>query len=216
MSCFTLLSQENSLINEFMRELRDENIQKDRLRFRKNIIRIGEIIAYEISKTLDFEAAEIRTSLGVKTSALLNTQPVICSVLRAGLPFQMGLLEFFDHADSAFISAYRKYSSETEFDIVVQYMATPELNERVLILADPMLATGHSLVSTYHALKKNGKPKRLIIASLIGSKQGLAYVQKEIPEADIFMADCDDILNEHAYIVPGLGDAGDLAFGEKL
>lgn len=216
MSGLTLLSRENSLINEFMRDLRDETIQKDRLRFRKNIQRVGEIIAYEISKTLEFKPANVTSSLGVKETRLFSEQPVICSVLRAGVPFQLGLLEFFDRSDAAFISAYRKHTSETEFEIVVQYMATPDLNDRVLILADPMLATGQSLVSTYHALLKNGTPKRLIVAGLIGSDEGLAYVQKELPQADIFLADCDAELNEHAYIVPGLGDAGDLAFGEKL
>lgn len=199
-----------------MRDLRDETIQKDRLRFRKNIQRVGEIIAYEISKTLEFKPANVTSSLGVKETRLFSEQPVICSVLRAGVPFQLGLLEFFDRSDAAFISAYRKHTSETEFEIVVQYMATPDLNDRVLILADPMLATGQSLVSTYHALLKNGTPKRLIVAGLIGSDEGLAYVQKELPQADIFLADCDAELNEHAYIVPGLGDAGDLAFGEKL
>lgn len=216
MSGLTLLSRENSLINEFMRDLRDETIQKDRLRFRKNIQRVGEIIAYEISKTLEFKPANVTSSLGVKETRLFSEQPVICSVLRAGVPFQLGLLEFFDRSDAAFISAYRKHTSETEFEIVVQYMATPDLNDRVLILADPMLATGQSLVSTYHALLKNGTPKRLIVAGLIGSDEGLAYLQKELPQADIFLADCDAELNEHAYIVPGLGDAGDLAFGEKL
>lgn len=216
MTSLKILSSENSLINEFMRDLRDENIQKDRLRFRKNIQRIGEIIAYEISKTLTFSPARIQTSLGIKESALFDEQPVLCSVLRAGVPFQLGLLEFFDRSDAAFISAYRKHVSETEFEIVVQYMATPSLEGRTLILADPMLATGRSLVATYHALLKNGKPKRLIIAGLIGSTEGVEFVKKELPEADIFLADCDEELNDHAYIVPGLGDAGDLAFGEKL
>lgn len=211
-----LLSSENSLVNEFMRDLRDEHIQKDRLRFRKNIQRVGEILAYEISKTLPFTEKQVKTSLGVKTTELFSEQPVICSVLRAGIPFQLGLLEFFDRADAAFISAYREHKSETEFDIVVQYMATPNLNDRTLILADPMVASGRSLVSTYRALLKNGKPKRVIIASLIGCNEGVSYLQKELPDADIFMADCDAELNEHAYIVPGLGDAGDLAFGEKL
>ncbi len=211
-----ILSEENSLLNEFMRDLRDEEIQKDRLRFRKNIQRVGEILAYEISKTLTFEPSRVHTSLGIKKTMNFDEQPVICSVLRAGIPFQLGLLEFFDRSDAAFISAYRKHHSETEFEIVVQYMATPDLNDRTLILADPMLATGQSLVSTYHALLKNGTPKRLIIAALIGSTEGLEHVKRELPEADIFLADCDPELNEHAYIVPGLGDAGDLAFGEKL
>jgi uracil phosphoribosyltransferase len=215
-SSLRLLSSENSLVNEFMRDLRDEQIQQDRFRFRKNIQRVGEILAYEISKTLPYSEQKVKTSLGVKNTALFSEQPVICSVLRAGIPFQLGLLEFFDRADAAFISAYREHKSETEFDIVVQYMATPDLTGRTLILADPMVATGRSLVSTYHALLKNGKPKRVIIASLIGCDAGVAYLQKELPEADIFMADCDPELNSHSYIVPGLGDAGDLAFGEKL
>lgn len=211
-----LLSSENSLLNEFMRDLRDESIQKDRLRFRKNIQRVGEILAYEISKTLQFSPQDIKTSLGIKTTNLLVEQPIICSVLRAGIPFQSGLLDFFDRADAAFISAFRRHNSETEFNIEVQYMATPNLEGKTLILADPMLASGRSLVETYGALLKNGTPKRTIIASLIASSEGLAYVQKELPHADIFLADCDPHLNTHAYIVPGLGDAGDLAFGEKL
>ncbi|MDX5319651.1 MAG: uracil phosphoribosyltransferase, partial [Bacteroidota bacterium] len=192
------------------------NIQKDRLRFRKNILRIGEVIAYEISKTLRFRPENIETSLGTKSSSVFAEQPVICSVLRAGLPFQLGLLEFFDRADAAFISAYRRHTSETEFVIVVEYLASPNLNERLLILADPMLATGHSLVATYNALLKNGTPGRVIVAGLIASEAGLNYVREQLPHADIFLADCDPDLNEHAYIVPGLGDAGDLAFGEKL
>lgn len=211
-----LLSSENSLVNEFMRDLRDEQIQKDRLRFRKNIQRVGEILAYEISKTLPFAPNNVRTSLGIKKTDIFSEQPVICSVLRAGIPFQLGLLEFFDRADAAFISAYREHKSAKEFDIVVQYMATPDLNGKILILADPMVATGKSLVATYRALLKNGTPKRVIIASLIGCDAGVAYVRKELPEAEIFMADCDAELNDHSYIVPGLGDAGDLAFGEKL
>jgi len=215
-SSLNILSVQNSLLNEFMRDLRDETIQKDRLRFRKNIQRVGEIVAYEISKTLDFSAASVKSSLGVKETALFDEQPIICSVLRAGVPFQLGLLEFFDRSDAAFISAYRKHISETEFEIIVQYMATPSIEGRTLILADPMLATGRSLVATYHALLKNGTPKRLIIASLIGSDEGIRFVQKELPQADIFIADCDAELNEHSYIIPGLGDAGDLAFGEKL
>jgi len=189
-SSLYVLSAQNSLINEFMRDLRDEDIQKDRLRFRKNIQRIGEILAYEISKTLTFKAASVKSSLGNKETALFDEQPVICSVLRAGIPFQLGLLEFFDRSDAAFISAYRKHVSDTDFEIIVQYMATPNLEGRTLILADPMLATGRSLVATYHALLKNGTPKRLIIAGLIGCDEGLAFVQKELPQADIFLADC--------------------------
>lgn len=211
-----ILSGENSLLNEFMRDLRDKDIQQDRLRFRKNVQRVGEIMAYEISKELSYHQQTVYSSLGGKKMAVLKEQPVICSVLRAGLPFQNGLLEFFDRSDAAFISAYRRHLNETDFDIVVQYMAAPSLSGRTLILADPMLATGQSLVATYHALLKNGTPKTTIIAGLLASKEGLAHVRKELPKAHVYVADCDDELNEHAYIVPGLGDAGDLSFGEKL
>lgn len=211
-----ILSTENSLLNEFMRDLRDKGIQKDRLRFRKNIHRVGEILAYEISKDLPFHNQSIHTSLGTKKMDVLREQPVICSVLRAGIPFQSGLLEFFDRSDAAFISAYRRHLNETDFDIIVQYMAAPNLNGSILILADPMIATGKSLVATYHALMKNGTPKTTIIAGLIASKEGLSYVRTELPQAHIYVADCDEELNDHAYIIPGLGDAGDLSFGEKL
>src|SRR5690606_21503283 len=152
MAIIRLLSSEDSLINEFMRDLRDEVIQKDRLRFRKNIQRVGEILAYEISKTLDFTPAEVTSSLGTKKTRLLREQPVVCSVLRAGIPFQNGLMEFFDRSDAAFISAYRKHTSDVAFEIVVQYLATPRLDQRTLILADPMLATGQSLLATFDAL----------------------------------------------------------------
>ncbi|TNE81701.1 MAG: uracil phosphoribosyltransferase [Bacteroidetes bacterium] len=199
-----------------MRDLRDTAIQKDRLRFRRNIERMGELIAYEISKNLDYTPSEVTSSLGTKQTQLLAEYPVICSVLRAGLPFQQGLLNYFDRSDAAFVSAFRKHISETEFQIEVQYLATPNLKDRVLILADPMMATGQSLVLTHEAILKNGAPKRLIIASLIASKAGLAYVQEHLPQAEIYIGDLDDDLNEHAYIVPGLGDAGDLSFGEKL
>ncbi len=199
-----------------MRDLRDTAIQQDRLRFRRNIERMGELIAYEISKDLTFVPAEVKSSLGVKQTHLLKEYPVICSVLRAGLPFQQGLLNYFDRSDAAFVSAFRKHLSETEFQIEVQYLATPNLKDRVLILADPMMATGQSLVLTHEALLKNGAPKRLIIASLIASKEGLDYVQRHLPHAEIFVGDVDDELNEHAYIIPGLGDAGDLSFGQKL
>lgn len=211
-----ILCETASLGHEFMRDLRDTVIQRDRLRFRRNIERMGELIAYEISKDLNYSAAEVKSSLGLKKTQLLDEYPVICSVLRAGLPFQQGILNYFDRSDAAFVSAFRKHISDTEFQIEVQYLATPNLKDRVLILADPMMATGQSLVLTHEALLKNGAPKRLIIASLIASKEGLAYVQQHLPQAEIYIGDLDDELNEHAYIIPGLGDAGDLSFGVKL
>lgn len=211
-----ILCDSNSLLKEFMRDLRDEIIQKDRLRFRRNIERVGEILAYEISKDLDYASVNVRSSLGTKSTSLLTNYPVICSVLRAGLPFQQGLLNYFDRSDAAFVSAFRRHISEDAFEIEVQYLATPTLSDRVLILADPMMATGQSLVLTHEALLKNGQPAKLIIASLIASKEGLAYVQEKLPHAEIYIADLDNELDEHAYIVPGLGDAGDLSFGEKL
>jgi uracil phosphoribosyltransferase len=210
-----ILSSENSILLEFMRDLRDIDIQQDRLRFRRNIERVGEILAYEISRHLLFKDTEVRSSLGIKQTRTLKDYPVICSVLRAGLPFQNGFLHFFDRSDAAFISAYRKSISETDFEILVEYMASPELQGKTLILTDPMLATGRSLHLTYEALLKNGKPERVIIAALIASKAGIAFIRENIPDAELFIADADNELNDHSYIVPGLGDAGDLAFGQK-
>ena len=210
------LSENNSLINQFVAELRDVNFQKDRFRFRKNIERIGEICAYELSKTLSWKKEIITTPLGQKEMSVLAEQPVLATILRAGLPMHHGITNYFSQADNCFISAYRKHKEDGSFEIVVEYLASPNLDNRVVILADPMLATGQSVVLGYQAMLRNGTPKELHIVNLIGSSKGLTYVQQHLPQAHIWIAAVDDELNSHGYIVPGLGDAGDLSFGEKL
>lgn len=210
-----VLAKESSILNQFMFELRDINIQQNRAQFRKNVERIGEIIALEISKHLNYKTVDVKTPLGVHKSMVLSEQPVLATVLRAGLAMHKGFLNYFDAADNAYVSAYRKHTSEHDFDIVVEYLASPPLENRTLILIDPMLATGKSMCLTYKALLTKGKPKEIFVAGLIGSRQGVDYIKNHIPEAKIFIADVDDGLNIDSYIVPGLGDAGDLCFGEK-
>lgn len=210
------LSEHNSLVNHFLLQIRDKEIQKDSLRFRKNLFRIAQIIAYEASKQLDYTNKEIKTPLAVTQSKELQNQPVICSILRAGLIMHEGFLDFFDQSDSAFVSAYRKHSAPGEFEIVVEYMASPKLEGKTVILIDPMLATGRSMYLAYQAICKHGVPEKVIIASLIASEQGLVYINRFMPKAKIITAAIDKDLNENSYIVPGLGDAGDLAYGEKL
>lgn len=216
MNSNVIFSEFPSLVNQFLFELRDKTIQLDRSKFRNNISRIGQIIAYEISKTLPYHATPVQTPMAATMANTLAEQPVIATVLRAGLPLQAGLNSFFDQADLAYISAFRHHTSPTEFEIVVEYLASPDLTNRVLILADPMLATGQSLVLTYNQFIKNGKPKQVHLVSVIGSKQGVAYVNKHLPHAQLWIGTVDDRLNDEGYIVPGLGDAGDLSFGEKL
>lgn len=210
------LSNQNSLLQQYVSELRDVNLQKDRMRFRKNIERIGQIMAYEISKTMQWKTVEVTTPLGKHQSTRLAEQPVLATILRAGLSMHQGLLSFFDEADCAFISAYRKHTSETEFDIVVEYLASPDINDKVVLLIDPMLATGQSIELTYKALLRYGKPKQLHVVSLIASKPGIDYLMNHLHGHTLWIAAVDDALNEHGYIVPGLGDAGDLSFGEKM
>ncbi len=211
-----VLAQDQSLINDFLAELRSVEIQQDRARFRRNIERIGEILAYEISKQLFRKEIEVQSPLGIHHSYVLDQQPVLASILRAGLPLHQGLLNFFDKADNAYVSAYRKHTVNHEFEIVVEYLASPDLNGKTLILIDPMLATGRSVFLTYKALLTKGKPKEVFIASVIGSTAGVAYIQDHMPDAKIFIATVDPSLNKDSYIVPGLGDAGDLSFGIKL
>ncbi len=213
---YKVLAHENSLVADFLAELRNINIQTDRARFRKNIERIGQICAYEISKHLPRNLVETNTPLGKHSGNLLAEQPVLATVLRAGLAMHKGFLDFFDHADNAYVSAYRKHTGLHDFEIVVEYMATPNLTDRILILIDPMLATGQSMHLTYKALLTKGKPKAVFIAGLIGSQTGVEYIQKFMPDAHLFIGDVDPSLNEDSYIVPGLGDAGDLSFGDKL
>lgn len=211
-----ILTNKASIINDFLAELRDVEIQKDRARFRKNVERIGEILAYEVSKYLPRKLSPIQTPLGVSNMEVLSEQPILATVLRAGLALHQGFLNYFDHADNAYISAYRKHTNQHEFEIVVEYLATPSLAGRTLILIDPMLATGRSMFLAYKALLTKGKPDKVIVVSLIASEQGVSYIQQHMPEAEIFIAAVDPSLDENSYIVPGLGDAGDLSFGEKM
>ncbi|HEY6504319.1 MAG TPA: uracil phosphoribosyltransferase [Chitinophagaceae bacterium] len=210
------LSQQHSLISNWVSELRDVTIQGDRMRFRRNLERIGEVAAYEISKVLPFKEVEVETPLGTATSKLMTTQPVIATILRAGLPLHQGLLNYFDKADNAFISAYRKHNKDGSFEISLDYISCPELEDRVLIISDPMLATGSSLVKTIHFLKEEGRPKEIHIVAAIACTVGIEYVKREDPHVTIWCGDIDDELTAKGYIVPGLGDAGDLAFGVKV
>ena len=211
------LSKQHSLLNHWVAELRDVNVQNDRMRFRRNIERIGEVAAYELSKTLKFKNVEITTPLGIAPTQLLTEQPVLATILRAGLPLHQGMLNYFDKADNAFISAYRKHHPDGSFEISLEYLSCPNLNGRVLILCDPMLATGASLVETIQAIQKTYTPAQIHIVVTIASEKGIAHVEKELgADTPIWCAAIDPILNDKSYIVPGLGDAGDLAFGTKM
>ncbi len=211
------LSKNNTILNQYIAEIRDVNVQKDRLRFRRNIERIGEIMAYEISKTFPYEKIETVTPLGVSTESVPASQPVIATILRAGLPFHQGFLNYLDKAENAFVSAYRKYKDTLKFDIHIEYIASPRIDDKILIMTDPMLATGGSMELSYQAMLTKGKPSRIHIASIIASKQAVDYIKSSFPEdkTTIWCAAIDPELNEHSYIIPGLGDAGDLAYGEK-
>jgi uracil phosphoribosyltransferase len=213
----TILSNHNSLVNVFISELRDTEIQKDSMRFRRNLERLGEIFAYEISKTLEYEVNEVVTPLGIAACQVLKNQPVIATILRAGLPVHQGLLNYFDRSENAFISAYRKHHKDSTFEIKIEYLSSPSLDDKVLILCDPMLATGQSMLLAYKAMLKMGKPKHVHIVGLIASLEGLNYVKSHFPENTSFwLGAVDDELTVKSYIVPGLGDAGDLAFGKKI
>lgn len=219
-----IFSDFNSLANQYIAELRDTTIQKDRMRFRRNLERLGELLAYEISKTLPYQNTTVQTPLGQSNVPLLLRQPVIATIMRAGLPFHAGFMNYFDGADTAFAGAYRGYvlgtdehQDETyEFEIAMDYIASADLSGRTLILTDPMLATGRSLEKVYHALLRYGVPAQTHIAAVIASPEGIAYVQEHMPQCRLWIGAIDNHLNEHYYIVPGLGDAGDLAFGEKV
>lgn len=212
------IAQGNSLLNRFLAEIRDINIQKDRMRFRRNIERIGEILAYELSKELPYSSKEITTPLGIKHTYLHPTNLVLCSILRAGLPLHNGILNYFDGADNAFISAYRHhFNNDKNFEIIVEYFASPTINDKILLLIDPMLATGRSLVAVYEAILKYGTPKELHIVVAIGSLDGINFIKTHFPiNTHLWIADIDDKINDKGYIIPGLGDAGDLAFGTKM
>lgn len=210
-----VLTKQNSYLSQVMYEIRDRNLQADRRRFRQNLEKIGHILAYEISKNLEYVSEEITTQLGIAEVKILKEQPVLVSILRAGIPLHNGFLDMFDKADNGFISAYRHHTQGNEFIIKMDYMAVPELQGRDVILIDPMIATGRSIVLCYKALRELGEPKSLHIAGVIASEEGLNHVLSHIPQAKIYVADVDFELTARSYIVPGLGDAGDLAFGEK-
>ncbi len=211
------LGKENSIFNNFISEIRSENIQKDSLRFRRNMERIGEVFAYEISKVMEFKNEEITTPLGISNMKLLSSQPVLATILRAGLPLHQGILNYFDKADNAFISAFRKHYIDGSFEIQIDYMSAPVVNDRVLILSDPMLATGKSMYLAYLELLNNGKPKHTHFVSAIASSQGIEYLQSKLSptKCTIWVGAIDEELTAQSYIVPGLGDAGDLAYGLK-
>lgn len=213
-------SKTNSLLNSFVREIRDITIQNDRLRFRRNLERIGEIMAYEISKDLSYKLIPVTTPLDVAEVSVPDEDIVIGTILRAGLPYHHGVLNYFDYAGNAFVSAYRKYkeTGHQSFDIHIEYIASPDIDGKTLILTDPMLATGSSMELTYRALLTKGIPKHIHIATIIASRQAIDYCLKNFPEdkTTIWTAAIDPELNESSYIVPGIGDAGDLAYGEKI
>lgn len=212
------ISKQKSILNQFLIELRDKRIQQDRWRLRQNLERIGEILAYEMSKSLQFRTENIETVLGHHTKPAIQNNLVICSILRAGLPMHNGVSRFFDYIDNAFISAYRTYDKKIEdFVIHLEYLASPDLTQKDLILVDPMLASGHSMVEVYKALSDKFQLKSVQILSAIAAKPGIEYLENHLPkETQLWVADIDEKLNEKGYIVPGLGDAGDLAFGSKL
>ena len=212
------LGDQNSVLNQFISEIRDVQIQKDPMRFRRNIERIGEVLGYEFSKELLYSSKNIETPLGTKSMYLSQDQVVICSILRAGLPLHQGLLNYFDAAENAFISAYRKHkNNEDDFEVIVDYFAAPSLEDKVLVLTDPMLATGRTLENVLAGLKKHGTPKQIHIVSVIGSQQGIDFVKSVFPtDTHLWIAAVDPELNARGYIIPGIGDAGDLAYGEKL
>lgn len=210
------LSKTNSIFGTFLAELRDVKIQKDSMRFRRNLERIAEIMAYEISKTLEYSETTVTTPLGEATAHLLKKQPVLATILRAGIPMHQGLLNYFDQGESAFISAYRKHSTAEDFEIRVEYLASPMIDNKTLIISDPMLATGSSMVMVYKALMKQGKPSQVFIVSAIAAPEAIEYIRTHLPSTvKIYVGAVDTELTAQSYIVPGLGDAGDLAYGVK-
>jgi len=210
------LSKEHSLVSNWIAEIRDIEIQTDRMRFRRNLERIGEVAAYEISKVLSFKEVETQTPLGIAVSRVLEEQPVLTTILRAGLPLHQGLLNYFDKADNAFVSAYRKHDKDGTFEINLEYLSSPEIDNRIIIISDPMLATGASLVKTVQYLREEGEPKHIHIVAALACTIGIEHVRRNFPKAIIWCGDIDDELTAKGYIVPGLGDAGDLAFGAKV
>ena len=212
------LSESNSLLNHFLVQIRAVSIQNDRMRFRRNMERIGEIMAYEISKNLQYKEIEIETPLGIKKTTEIKDQLVLCSILRAGMPLHTGFLNYFDFADNGFISAYRHHpNQDSRFEIVVEYQAIPNLNNKCLLLLDPMLATGKSMLAVFNQLIEKGTPAEIHLAVVIAAPEGVAYLQQHLPQnCHLWIASLDDKLNENDYIIPGIGDAGDLSYGNKL
>jgi uracil phosphoribosyltransferase len=212
-------SEQNSIINQYMAELRDKKYQQNRLLFRNNIQRIGALMAYELSKTLEYKPKTVTTPLGTLDIPLPKDELLVATVLRAGLPFHEGFLQMFDHADNGFVSAYRMYTNRehTEVGVHTEYLAAPSCKGKTLIIADPMLATGGSMAASIEALMKTGRPKKVHIASVIATPEGIEVIKEALPEdATIWCAAIDPGMNEHKYIVPGFGDCGDLCYGEKL
>jgi uracil phosphoribosyltransferase len=210
------LSTNNSIFGTFLSEIRDVTIQNDSMRFRRNLERIGEILGYELSKKLDYKNHSVTTPLGEASVSTLKNQPVLATIMRAGIPMHQGLLNYFDHADCAFVSAYRKHTTAEKFEVNVEYLAAPDITNKTLIISDPMLATGSSMVKVYHALIKQGKPNKVFIIGAIASPEALVYIKKHLPDnTEILVGAIDQELTAQSYIVPGLGDAGDLAYGVK-
>ncbi len=211
------LGQQNSIFNHFIREIRDVNIQKDSMRFRRNIERIGEVFAYEISRKMEYENKDITTPLGISTESLIIEKPVLATILRAGLPLHQGLLNYFDRSDNCFISAFRKHNKGGDFEIKIEYLSSPSLEKKIVILCDPMLASGNSMVLAMEALLSKGNPKHIHIVAVIASAEGIQCLKENTPfrNCTLWLGAQDSEMTSQSYIVPGLGDAGDLAFGEK-
>jgi uracil phosphoribosyltransferase len=211
------LSQQHSIFNNFIAEIRDEQIQKDPMRFRFNMERIAEILGYELSKKMATKSVSVQTPLGISDETVISDEPVLATILRAGLAMHNGLLRVFDRSDSAFISAFRKHTTPEEFEIYVEYLASPQLDGRTWIISDPMLATGSSMVTVYKALLKSGKPSKVYIVSAIATPDAIDLIKRNFPDnTEIWVGAIDTELTAQSYIVPGLGDAGDLAFGIKV
>jgi uracil phosphoribosyltransferase len=212
-----ILNKSNSIFNQYLAEIRDNEIQKDSMRFRKNLERMGSIFAYEISKTLDYSSKQIQTQLGIAEENILSDDPVIISLMRAGLPMQQGMSEIFDKASNGFITSFRNHTQEDAFQIKLEYISCPEINGKTLIIADAMIASGATIELAYKALLQKGTPKHTHIVSLIASKEGITYLRKKLSDKKVtfWLGAVDDELTVKSYVVPGLGDAGDLAFGVK-
>jgi len=212
------LGKQNTIFNHFIREIRDVNIQKDAMRFRRNIERVGEIFSYEISKKMTYENNDITTPLGISSESLMIEKPVLATILRAGLPLHQGLLNYFDSSENCFISAFRKHKRGGDFEIKIEYMSSPDLEGKTVILCDPMLASGNSMVLAMEALLSKGKPKHIHVAVTIASSEGIQYFKENLPfrNCTLWLGAEDKEMTAQSYIVPGLGDAGDLAFGEKI